>query len=173
MNTFDYYGHIDIAKAFLEIDEKFKAMESFRPHSIHDIQISGTFPQYMVVFIARTTEGCIKEIIFNKCKLKSSDIVYLNEIQQTLQDFQNPTKDKIYSFFNTVLDVKLEDGNFKKIHFEALGQILNDRHRIAHSQKHYPYLSTIQHLKSLNDIKIHYENVKDFISKLCELTDSN
>jgi 6-pyruvoyl-tetrahydropterin synthase len=139
--------------------------KNYKKH-IADIQISGTFPQYMVVFIARTTEGCIKEIIFNKCKLKNNDQIYLNEIQKILKNFQNPTRENIYKFFSYVLDINLENNNFKNIHFTALGQILKDRHKIAHSQTDHPFLSTYQNLQSLNDIKKHYENVKDFISKL-------
>jgi hypothetical protein len=173
MNSFDYYGHLDIAKAFLEIDEKFKAMENFRPQCIHDIQISGTFPQYMVVFIARTTEGCIKEIIFNKCQIKNNDQSYLKDIQKKLQTFQNPSKEDIFLLFTEFLSIKLEEQNLQNVYFEALGQILTDRHRIAHSQKHYPFLSTAQYLKSLNDIKKHYENVKALISELCELANTN
>jgi hypothetical protein len=52
------------------------------------------------------------------------------------------------------------------MHFTSLGQILGDRHKFAHSD---PLLSNDQVSKSLSDVKKHYENVKDFVAKLCTI----
>ena len=47
----DFRGHLEIARAFLEIDEKFESMEKFVPKTAYDMQILSLFSQYMVVFI--------------------------------------------------------------------------------------------------------------------------
>ncbi|MFZ3382579.1 MAG: HEPN domain-containing protein [Candidatus Methanoperedens sp.] len=109
----------------------------------------------------------MKNIIFTKCILIGKSESELKEIEIQLKDFQNPSKDKIYYYFNSILGIKLQDDNFDNNYFTSLGQIVSDRHRIAHSD---PLLGTIQHLKSLNDVKKHYIEIQKFISKLCELT---
>lgn len=163
----DFRGHFEIARAFLEIDEKFESMEAFVPKTAYDMQILSLFSQYMVVLITRTIEGSVKNIIFTKSKLSGKNENEIKEIENQLKKFQNPSKEKIYYYFNNILDMELYDYNFDNSHFTALGQIVNDRNKIAHSD---PFLETIQHLKSLNEVKKHYSEIKKFVSKLCELT---
>lgn len=163
----DFRGHFEIARAFLEIDEKFESMEKFVPKTAYDMQILSLFSQYMVVFITRTIEGSVKNIIFTKCRLSDKSESEIKEIEKQLKEFQNPSKEKIYYYFNNILGIDLQDDNFDNNQFTALGQIVNDRHKIAHSD---PFLGAVQYLKSLNEVKKHYFEIKKFVSKLCELT---
>lgn len=165
----NFYGHIEISRAFLEIDGKFESMEAFEPRSAYDLQIQALFSRYMVVFISRTIEGSIKNIIYTKCKVLGKSQIEMQEIETKLKDFQNPIKESIYSYYRDILNIELNDSAFNNNHFTALGQIVNDRHRIAHSDH---LLETIQYLKTLDDVKKHYIEIKDFISKLCEITTS-
>lgn len=165
----DFHGHLEVARAFLEIDEKFESMESFKPASAYDMQIQGIFIQYMVVFITRTIEGSVKNIIHTKCQLLGKSKSEIEAIERNLKFFQNPSKEKIYVHFNDLLGIELDDACFDNDHFASLGQIVNDRHKIAHSDH---FLDTMQYLKSLEDIKKHYLNIKEFIIKLCEITSS-
>jgi hypothetical protein len=135
----DFHGHLEVARAFLEIDEKFESMESFKPTSAYDMQIQG--------------------------KSKSE----IEDIERNLKLFQNPSKEKIYGHFNDILGIELDDGYFDNDHFTSLGQVVNDRHKITHSDH---FLDTMQYLKSLEDVKKHYLNIKEFIIKLCEITSS-
>lgn len=165
----DFYGHIEIARAFLEIDEKFESMESFVPKTAYDMLILSFFSQYMVVFITRTIEGSVKNIIYTKSKLLGKSDDDIKNIESQLKDFQNPSKVKIFDYFNTILGIQLKDDDFNNTQFTALGQIVKDRHRIAHSDH---FLGTIHHLKSLDDVKKHYSEIKIFISDLCKITNS-
>ena len=165
----DFHGHLEVARAFLEIDEKFESMESFKPISAYDMQIQGIFIQYMVVFINRTIEGSVKNIIHTKCQLSGKNKVEIADIEKKLNRFQNPSKEKIYGQFSDILGIKLDDEYFDNNHFASLGQIVKDRHQIAHSDH---FLDTMQYLKSLEDVKKHYLNIKEFIIKLCEITSS-
>ena len=165
----DFHGHLEVARAFLEIDEKFESMKSFKPISAYDMQIQGIFIQYMVVFINRTIEGSVKNIIHTKCQLSGKNKVEIADIEKKLNRFQNPSKEKIYGQFSDILGIKLDDEYFDNNHFASLGQIVKDRHQIAHSDH---FLDTMQYLKSLEDVKKHYLNIKEFIIKLCEITSS-
>ena len=165
----DFHGHLEVARAFLEIDEKFESMESFKPISAYDMQIQGIFIQYMVVFINRTIEGSVKNIIHTKCQLSGKNKVEIADIEKKLNRFQNPSKEKIYGQFSDILGIKLDDEYFDNNHFASLGQIVKDRHQIAHSDH---FIDTMQYLKSLEDVKKHYLNIKEFIIKLCEITSS-
>ncbi|CAD7778025.1 MAG: hypothetical protein KBONHNOK_01082 [Candidatus Methanoperedenaceae archaeon GB50] len=165
----DFHGHLEVARAFLEIDEKFESMESFEPRSAYDIQIQGIFVQYMVVFITKTIEGSVKNIIYTKCKLLGKTESEIGEIEEKLKFFQNPSKEKIYERFKDILGIELDGEDFDNDHFASLGQIVNDRHKIVHSDH---FLDTMQYLKSLEDVKKHYLNIKDFIAKLCEIASS-
>ena len=165
----NFYGHIEIARAFLEIDEKFESMESFVPKTSYDMQILSLFSQYMVIFITRTVEGSVKNIIYTKSRLLGKSDSEIRQIEIQLRDFQNPNKVKIFSYFDDILNIQLDDDVFDGNQFSALGQILKDRHRIAHSDHD---LSTVQYLKSLDDIKKHYKEIKIFVSELCKITNS-
>ncbi len=90
-------------------------------------------------------------------------------IEIKLKDFQNPSKEKIYFYYKDILNIELNDSDFNNNHFTALGQIVKDRHRIAHSDH---LLETVHYLKTLDDVKKHYIEIQDFISKLCEITTS-
>lgn len=165
----NFYGHFEIARAFLEIDEKFESMESFVPKTSYDMQILSLFSQYMVIFIARTVEGSVKNIIYTKYRLLGKSETEIKQIETQLRDFQNPNKDKIFFYFDDILNIQLNEEVFDDNQFSALGQIVNDRHRIAHSDH---VLSTMQHLKSLDDIKKHYNEIKIFVSELCRIINS-
>ncbi len=115
----------------------------------------------------RTIEGSVKNIIFTKCRLSYKSESEIKEIEKQLKEFQTPSKEKIYYYFNNILGIDLQDDNFDNNQFTALGQIVNDRHKIAHSD---PFLGAVQYLKSLNEVKKHYSEIKKFVSKLCELT---
>ncbi|MDY6894093.1 MAG: HEPN domain-containing protein [Thermotogota bacterium] len=162
----DFHGHLEVARAFLEIDEKFESMESFEPRSAYDIQIQGIFVQYMVVFITRTIEGSVKNIIHTKCNLLGKTESEIEEIEKNLKSFQNPSKEIINRYFKDILGIELDGEDFDNDYFASLGQIVNDRHKIAHSDH---FLDTLQYLKSLDDVKKHYLNIKEFIAKLCEI----
>lgn len=168
----DFFGHFQVDKAFLEIDAKFESMESFQPKNAYDVQIQGIFPQYMVVFITRTIEGSIKNIIHTKSKVLGKNRDEIKQIESILKGFQNPTKDKIHDIFYETLDIELDLQDFDPIYFSSLGQIVTDRHKIAHSPYFEPYFDDGKYLKSLDDIKKHYIDIKKFIVKLCEITDS-
>ena len=86
-----------------------------------------------------------------------------------LRDFQNPNKEKIFYYFDDILNIQLNEEIFDDNQFGALGQIVNDRHRIAHSDH---VLSNMQYLKSLEDIKKHYHEIKIFVSELCRIVNS-
>ena len=165
----NFYGHLEIARAFLEIDEKFESMESFVPKTAYDMQILSLFSQYMVIFISRTIEGSVKNIIYTKYSLLGKSESEIKQIETQLRNFQNPDKEKIFSYFDDILDVKLIEEDFDNNQFSALGQIVNDRHRIAHSDH---VLSNMQYLKSLEDIKKHYHEIKIFVSELCRIVNS-
>ena len=165
----DFHGHLEVARAFLEIDEKFESMESFEPRSAYDIQIQGIFVQYMVVFITRTIEGSLKNIIHTKCHLLGKNESEIEEIEKNLKSFQNPLKEKIYGDFKDIFGIELDGEDFDNDHFASLGQIVKDRHKIAHSDH---FLDTMQYLKSVDDVKKHYLNIKEFIAKLCEIISS-
>ncbi|KAF5422030.1 MAG: hypothetical protein C5S45_02935 [Candidatus Methanocomedens sp.] len=168
----DFFGHFQVDKAFLEIDAKFESMESFQPKNAYDVQIQGIFPQYMVVFITRTIEGSIKNIIHTKSKVLGKNRDEIQQIESILKEFQNPTKEKIYDIFYKTLNIELKCQDFDSRYFSALGQIVTDRHKIAHSPHLEPFFDDRQYLKSLEDIKKHYICIKKFIAKLCEVTDS-
>lgn len=165
----DFYGHLEISRAFLEIDEKFDSMESFVPKTAYDMQILSLFSQYMVIFIARTIEGSVKNIIYTKYRLLGKSESEIKQIESQLKKFQNPSKDKIFFYFNNILNIQLNMEDFDDNQFSALGQIVTDRHRIAHSDH---VLSTMQNLKSLDDVKKHYNEIKIFISELCRIINS-
>lgn len=165
----NFYGHLEIARAFLEIDGKFESMESFVPKSAYDVQISSLFSQYMVIFISRTIEGSVKNIIHTKYITSGKSAGEIEQIEGKLKSFQNPEKEKIFRFFDDILNIELTDDDFDNNQFSALGQIVNDRHRIAHSDH---VLTNTQYLKSLEDIKKHYYEIKIFISELCRITNS-
>lgn len=163
----NFYGHFEIARAFLEIDEKFESMESFVPKTSYDMQILSLFSQYMVIFITRTVEGSVKNIIYTKCRLLGKSDNEIKEIEIELKKFQNPDRDKIFACFDDILNIQLNKDDFDNDQFGALGQIVQDRHRIAHSDH---LLSTMQYLKSLDDIKKHYYEIKILVSELCRMT---
>lgn len=165
----DFQGHYEISRAFLDIDEKFKSMEEFEPRSAYDMQIQALFVQYMVVFITRTIEGSVKNIIYTKCKILGKSQSDIDEIEKKLKNFQTPSKEKIFFYYKDILNINLNNSDFNNNHFTALGQIVDDRHRIAHSDH---LLETVQYLKTLNDVKKHYIEIQNFISKLCEITTS-
>lgn len=163
----NFHGHIEICRAFLEIDGKFESMEEFKPKSAYDLQIQALFSRYMVVLISRTIEGSVKNLIYTKCKVLGKSQNEMEEIESQLRDFQNPSKESIYLYYRNILNIELNNSDFKNDHFTALGQIVNDRHKIAHSDH---LLETVLYLKTLDDVKKHYIEIKDFISKLCEIT---
>jgi len=165
----NFYGHFEISRAFLEIDEKFESMESFVPKTSYDMQILSLFSQYMVIFITRTVEGSVKNIIYTKSRLLGKSEIEIKQIETQLKNFQTPTKEKIFVSFDDILNIQLNEEFFDKNQFSALGQIVNDRHRIAHSDH---VLSTVQYLKSLDDIKKHYNEIKIFVSELCRIINS-
>ena len=103
----DFHGYLELDRAFLEIDRKFESMESFKPTSAYDIQIQGIFIQYMVVFISRTIEGSVKNIIHTKCQLLGKTESEIEEIEKNLKFFQNPSKEKIYEHFKDILGIEL------------------------------------------------------------------
>ena len=165
----NFYGHLEISRAFLEIDEKFDSMESFVPKTAYDMQILSLFSQYMVIFIARTVEGSVKNIIYTKYGLLGKNKNEIEHIESELKKFQNPSKDKIFFYFNDILGIQLNNNDFDTKQFSALSEIVKDRHKIAHSNHD---LNTVQRLKSLNDVKKHYNEIKIFVSELCRITDS-
>ena len=165
----NFYGHFEISRAFLEIDEKFESMESFVPKTSYDMQILSLFSQYMVIFITRTVEGSVKNIIYTKSRLLGKSESEIKQIETQLRDFQNPNKEKIFFYFDDILNIQLNKEVFDDNQFGALGQIVKDRHRIAHSDH---LLSTMQYLKSLDDIKKHYNDIKIFVSELCKIINS-
>ena len=166
----DFRGHFDISKAFLEIDERFKSMNLFQPKTAYDMQVLSIFSQYMVVFIARTIEGSIKNIVYTKCSILHKSEAEMEEIVKKLDEFQNPNKEKIFTCFNEILSIELKADDFSEEQFTSLNQIVKDRHRIAHSDYD---LKAVQAIKSLPDVEKHYNNIKEFISKICEIVSLN
>jgi hypothetical protein len=163
----NYHGHIEISRAFLEIDGKFESMKEFKPKSTYDLQIQSLFSQYMVIFISRTIEGSIKNIIYTKCKVLGKSQNEMQEIETKIKQFQNPSWEKICFYYEDILSIELNNTDFTTNHFIALSQIVKDRNRFAHSDH---LLETVPNLKTLDDVKKHYIEIKDFISKLCEIT---
>lgn len=166
----NYHGHIEISRAFLDIDEKLTSMKEFVPRSAYDMQIQALFTQYMVVFITRTIEGSVKNIILTKCKILGKSQIEIKDIKKKLKDFQTPSKENIFLYYKDILNINLNNSDFTNDHFTALGQIVENRHLIAHSDD---LLETIQYLKTLDDVEKHYNEIQNFISKLCEITTSN
>ena len=73
-------------------------------------------------------------------------------------------------YYKDILNIDLNNSDFNNDQFTALGQIVENRHLIAHSDG---LLETIQYLKTLDDIEKHYKEIQNFISNLCEITISN
>ncbi len=160
----NFKGHSEIAKAFFIIDERFSSMNEFVPKTPSELQLISTFSQYMVVYISRTIEGAVKNMILTKAILKQLDKMKLAEIDETLKKFLNPKCENIISCIKETLGINIEKKCFEDEQLNALGIIINDRHKIAHSDE---TIEAIQNIKSLSELEKHYKNIKKFIEKLC------
>ena len=91
-----------------EIDEKFESMEKFVPKTAYDMQILSLFSQYMVVFITRTIEGSVKNIIFTKYRLSNRSESEIKEIEKELKE----VKQLLHNFLDTEDFIELRNINF-------------------------------------------------------------
>lgn len=166
----DFKGHSDISKAFLIIDEQFSSMNEFKPRTPYDLQLKSTVSQLMVVYISRTIEGSIKNLIFTKAILNELDPAKRTEIDEILKKFQNPTSDKIITCIKDTVDIEINKSDFTDEQLNALGIIMNDRHKIAHSDE---TIESVQSIKSLTELEKHYNEIKKLIEKICDIFSRN
>jgi hypothetical protein len=169
----DFHGHFEISRSFLMVDQRLASMKEFVPKKAYDMQILAIFSNFICILISRTFEGAIKNIIYTKSMLRENDVGQLEEVRKKLKDFQNPEKSKIYNCFKEHLNIEIKDEDFGENAndlFTAIGQIVGDRHKIAHSDETLQLDPT---MKTLEEVEKHYINVKKFVSRLCEISEMN
>jgi hypothetical protein len=171
--TENFHGHFEITQSFLMIDERLNSMKEFTPKKAYDMQILAIFSHFICILVSRTLEGSIKNIIYTKLKLRGKTKEELEDLRAKLKEFQNPEKTKIYELFKETLSIEIKDEDFGEERndlFTAIGQIVGDRHKIAHSNES---LQIDPAMKTLEELEKHYINIKKFVSKLCEITEMN
>jgi hypothetical protein len=169
----NFYGHFEITQSFLTIDERLDSMKNFIPVKAYDMQILAIFTNFICILISRTLEGSIKNIIYTKSRLRGKTSEELALLVTELRGFQNPEKFKVYECFKKYLSIDLKDEDFGENNnnlFTSIGQMVGDRHKIAHSNETLQ-MDTV--MKTLEEVEKHYINIKEFVSKLCEISELN
>lgn len=164
----EFHGYIPIAQEFLRIEAQVKALEDFEMKNVPAFQMHALATKYLNVLICRAIEGSIKHIIYTQAVMNGKTSEELDNVEKELEHFRTPKWKNIKDTFLKILNIKLEEDELfhekKEIFIEAIKQIVDDRHLMAHSTIN---LESMPITKTLPQIKMYFENIKDCLDSLC------